>query len=220
MAYETGWRSNKQSGEISWTDSWQTGKNFQQLKGQGPVNSAFDERFAGLSKSESDVDDDGSWVTLKQQAGQGATADAKALAQEWASAGYDVRVQDLEGAEGTTQADIAVRKGSGQAAEPPPKKQLSKRAAEAMAGVQTYQDWRSGTGKSGYGNETDLIFGTAEESKAANQAFADDYKLKLKEHLTPGGSHGYAGAGEMTGPDTKAPSDIAKKIVSTAKTKL
>ena len=221
MAYETGWRTNKKSGEIAWTDDWQAGQNFQQLKGQGPVNSAFDEQFAGLTKSGSDVDDDGSWVTLNQQAGKGATADAKALAQKWASAGYDVRVQDLEGAEGTSQADIAVRKGSGTAApEPPPKKKLSERAARAMAGVQSYEDWRSGRGTSGYGNETDLIFGTAEESKAANQAYADNYKLKLKEHLTPGGSQGYAGAGDMTGPDIKAPSDIAKKVVSTAKTKL
>ena len=98
------------------------------------------------------------------------------------------------------------------------KVQLSKRAGEALAGVETYQDWRAGTGKSGFGNETDLIFGSSKEQLAANQKFADDYKLNLKKHLTPGKAEGYAGAGEMT--DRNDPSDIAKKIVGKAKKEL
>ena len=72
-AYEAGWRSNKKSGEIGWTDAWAKGQHFQQLKGQGPVNTSFDKEFSGLSKSGSDVDDDGAWVTLHQQDGKGAT---------------------------------------------------------------------------------------------------------------------------------------------------
>ena len=111
--YASGWRADKDSGEIAWTDTWTDGGNFQQLKGQGAVNASFDSEFTKLTKSSSDVDDDGEWVTLNQQDGMGATADAKALADKWQKAGYDVRVQDLEGAEGSVQADIAVRKGSG-----------------------------------------------------------------------------------------------------------
>ena len=133
MAYETGWRSNKKSGEIAWSDGWVDGSHFQQLKGKGPVNAAYDERFAQLTKSDSDVDDAGSWVTLKQTPGMGATADAVALAKEWQAAGYDVRVQDLEGVEGTTQADIAVRKGSGSAAPEAPKPEEDPEAPPAAA---------------------------------------------------------------------------------------
>ena len=178
MAYEKGWRSNKQSGEISWSDNWVDGSNFQQLKGQGAVNKDFDAEFAGLSKSDSDVDDDGAWVTLKQQAGQGATADAKALASKWQAAGYDVRIQDLEGAEGTTQADIAVRKGSGQAAAPKKEEkiEMSPEYAHAKARVQQYtDDVTSGrTGKE--------LFGEAPDSTS----FMDRYKLHLGERLENG----------------------------------
>ena len=177
MAYEKGWRSNKQSGEISWSDSWVDGSNFQQLKGQGAVNKDFDAEFAGLSKSESDVDDDGAWVTLKQQSGQGATADAKALASKWQAAGYDVRIQDLEGAEGTTQADIAVRKGSGSSAPKQEEKmEMSPEYAHAKARVQQYtDDVTSGrTGKE--------LFGEAPDSTS----FMDRYKLHLGERLENG----------------------------------
>ena len=145
MAYESGWRKNKASGEIDWTSSWVDGSNFQQLKGSKSGNSSLDEEFAGLSKSDSDVDDDGAWVTLKQQAGEGATADAKALADKWQAAGYDVRIQDLEGAEGTTQADIAVRKRAAEAKgfTEPTERTESKELSDAKERVQA---WMKGQG--------------------------------------------------------------------------
>ena len=176
MAYETGWRANKQSGEISWSDSWVDNSNFQQLKGKGAVDSSFDDAFSALTKSDSDVDDDGSWVTLKQTPGAGATDDAKALAAKWQAAGYDVRIQDLEGAEGTTQADIAVRKGSGK---DPVKEEtpleMSPEYANAKARVAQYRE--------------DMLSGShAEELFGGKEAgdFMEKYKLRLGERLENG----------------------------------
>ena len=177
MAYETGWRSNKASGEISWSDDWVGGSNFQQLKGKGPVNNSLDAEFSALTKSDSDVDDDGAWVTLKQTPGQGATADAKALAQKWQAAGYDVRIQDLEGAEGTTQADIAVRKGSGEAApEKEPEIEMSPEYAHAKARITQWNEDVS-SGRNGK-----ALFGEAPDSTS----FLDRYKLHLGERLENG----------------------------------
>ena len=177
MAYETSWRSNKASGEIAWSDDWVGGSNFQQLKGKGPVNSSLDSEFSALTKSDSDVDDDGAWVTLKQTPGQGATADAKALAQKWQSAGYDVRIQDLEGAEGTTQADIAVRKGSGEAApEKEPEMEMSPEYAHAKARLTQWNEDVS-SGRNGQ-----ALFGEAPDATS----FLDRYKLHLGERLSNG----------------------------------
>ena len=83
---------------------------------------------------------------LKQQAGEGATADAKALADKWQAAGYDVRIQDLEGAEGTTQADIAVRKRAAEAKgfTEPTERTESKELSDAKERAQA---WMDGQGK-------------------------------------------------------------------------
>ena len=178
MAYESGWRANKKSGEIAWSDSWVDGGHFQQIKGKGPVDSSFDEEFSKLTKSGSDVDDDGAWVTLHQQDTHGATQTAKELAAKWSAAGYDVRVQDLEGHDGVVEADIAVRKGSGKAAAPKEeeKMEMSPEYAHAKARVQQYtDDVTSGrTGKE--------LFGEAPDSST----FLDRYKLHLGERLENG----------------------------------
>lgn len=205
--YEEGWRADKDSGAISWSDAWNEGANFQQLKGQGPVNSAFDEQFAGLTKSGSDVDDDGAWVTLNQQDGMGATADAKARAAKWQAAGYDVRVQDLEGAEGSVQADIAVRKGSGTAKEEkertpiehsPEVKQAIERVRSHEDGIMSgktseelFGDYYGDTGldlnkgseaptnkgETGVGTQGGADYSTAQ----ATYSFLDSKKAKVKE---------------------------------------
>ena len=57
----------------------------------------------------------------------------------------------------------------------PTKVELGERAAKAYGNRNTYQDWRSS------GDETNLIFGTPNESKEASQNFLDDYKLNLKK---------------------------------------
>ena len=196
MAYEQGWRSDKQSGEIAWTNDWVTGQNFQQLKGKGPVNSAFDKEFAGLTKGDSDVDDSGAWVTLKQQSGDGATEDAKALAEKWAAAGYDVRVQDLEGAEGTTQADIAVRKGSGTSDVEEVQKVMSPKLAEAKARAAQYEEDQMS------GRYSEEIYG----GKAPDTtSFLERYKLKLGEPLE-NGMYEY----KDYSPEVKKPDDFSE----------
>ena len=139
--YQKGWRANHDSGEIAWKDNWTTGSNFQQIKGSGTgKSSALDEQFSGLTKSDSDVDDFGSgWKTLQNTPGMGATEDFKKLAKEWQAAGYDVRVQDLEGAEGTTTADIAVRKGQATPDEGPKEPtKFSNVANKALAYTEAY----------------------------------------------------------------------------------
>lgn len=111
--YETGWRAGKKSGEIDWTDSWND-HGFQQIRGKGAVNEDYRARYAELEKSGSDVDDHGAgWMTLKSQDTMGSSKEFKALAEEWQNAGFDVRVQDMEGIEGTVEANFAVRPGAG-----------------------------------------------------------------------------------------------------------
>ena len=94
--------------------------------------------------------------------------------------------------------------------------QLSKPAAQALAGTDTYEDFMRS------GSQTDLIFGGAEGREAANQQFADQYKLNLQRHLTPGASEGsFVGSGGLSGYDNDsqegidkpASSAISKKIV-------
>ena len=115
--YESGWRSEKDSGEIGWSDTWNEGGHFQQIKGDGPFNAAYEERFNALGSTGSDVDDHGAgWKSLKDIPTMGSVDELKALSSEWEKAGYDVRVQDIEGHDGVTEANIAVRKGSGKAA--------------------------------------------------------------------------------------------------------
>lgn len=181
-AYETGWRSNKKSGEIAWADAWTAGKNFQQLKGQGAVNSSLDKEFAGLTKSGSDVDDDGVWVTVQNTSNKGFTADAKNIAAKWQNAGYDVRVQDLEGAEGTTTADIAVRKGSGTAPEPEEvdtSQPASKTLTEAQSYVEAADDFRVS------GGAVNQMAGDLN----ARDDFMENYKFNVKKRMEPGVAH-------------------------------
>lgn len=198
--------------------SWATGTEGT-MKGTGGYNpnSALAKKYAGLKEDGgSRVDDEAGWREIWKDAPPKSAAEYESRVKEYASQGFDVKAIDMAGGD-FSKANFAIKPmgDTGGSSTKDEKIQLSKRAGQALAGVETYQDWRAGTGKSGYGNETDLIFGSAEESKAANQKFADEYKLNLKKHLTPGKASGYTGAGEMT---AKAnPSDIAKKIVGKAK---
>ena len=117
--YEPGWRARDSGGETPWTDSWVGGGYAQQLKGVGNADPEYAKRFASLTKSESSVDDDGAWrtVTSLDNREAGTREEMQRLASEWKAKGYDVRVQDLDDSHGATWADLAVRKGQGQAME-------------------------------------------------------------------------------------------------------
>ena len=142
--YESGWRSEKDSGEIGWSDTWNEGGHFQQIKGDGPFNAEYEERFNALGSTGSDVDDHGAgWKSLKDMPTMGSVDELKALSSEWEKAGYDVRVQDIEGHDGVTEANIAVRKGSGKAAEPAKKRtpiEHSPEVKQATERVRAYED--------------------------------------------------------------------------------
>ena len=68
----------------------------------------------------------------------------KSLASEWEQAGYDVRIQDMEGHNGVKEANIAVRKGQEQKGERPEEKtDLIKHSPEieqAKERVRTYEN--------------------------------------------------------------------------------
>ncbi len=141
--YESGWRSEKDSGEIGWSDSWNEGGNFQQIKGDGPFNADYEERFNALSSTDSDIDDHGAgWKSLKDLPTMGSIDELKSLSSEWEKAGYDVRVQDIEGHNGVTEANIAVRKGSGKAASKKERTPIehSPEVKQAKQRVRAYED--------------------------------------------------------------------------------
>jgi len=116
--YETGWRANDVGGEAKWADSWTPGQYAQQLKGTGAHDAEYLNRYNQLTKSDSSVDNDGEWRTLTHLENNeaGTKAEMRRMAEEWKSKGFDVRVQDLDGRHNASSADIAVRKGKGQAA--------------------------------------------------------------------------------------------------------
>jgi len=144
--YESGWRSSKDSGEIGWSDTWNDGGNFQQIKGDGKLNAAYDERFNTLTNQDNtDVDNHGAgWKNLSDMGTMGSTEQMKALAAEWEQAGYDVRIQDMEGHNGVSEANIAVRKGQEDKGERPEERKLavqhSPEIEQAKERVKTYED--------------------------------------------------------------------------------
>ena len=198
--YEGGWRSDKDSGEIGWSDTWNEGGNFQQIKGDGKLNKDYEERFNALGSTESDVDDHGQgWKSLRDQGTMGSTEEMKALAAEWEQAGYDVRVQDMEGHNGVVEANIAVRKGQEQKGErPEEEKDLIKHSPEikqAKERVRSYEDDAlSGktsadiySGNPGSKYELDLNKGgdgigspQVSSAKQATASFLDNKKSQIK----------------------------------------
>ena len=163
------------SGSVGFQDSWDSSKYAQQIKASGPVNSEYDDQFAALKKGDSSVDDDGEWVTLKNQSNSdaGVKEQFEALSKEWKEAGYDVRVQDLDNSDGAKWADIAVRKGPGgetsapQTEAPSTPIKHSPEIRQAKERVQSY--------------EQDVLSGkTSEEIYGKGEQQADDkYQLDL-----------------------------------------
>ena len=165
---------------VAFSDSWNDGAKYQQLKGSGgSTNAGIDSQFAALSKGGSatkTVADDGDgWMLLKQDktsTSDERVQDYKKTAAEWQAAGYDVRVQDHNPEFGADRnSEIAVRKSVGDSApEQAPADdpvELSPEVLQAKERVAKYEgDILSGeTSRRIYGN---------------SQNFADDYKLNLQ----------------------------------------
>ena len=109
---------NTNDGLTAFTDTWQDGAKYQQLRGTGVLNNKdFDSQFASAKGGQDTgtvADDGGGWKLIKQDEGEkseGRKLEYKDLAAQWQAAGYDVRVQDhnpdFEGGTG----EIAVRVG-------------------------------------------------------------------------------------------------------------
>jgi len=109
---------NTNDGLTAFTDTWQDGAKYQQLRGSGVLNNKdFDSQFASAKGGQDTgtvADDGGGWKLIKQDEGEkseGRKLEYKDLAAQWQAAGYDVRVQDhnpdFEGGTG----EIAVRVG-------------------------------------------------------------------------------------------------------------
>ncbi len=140
---------NTNDGLTAFTDSWQDGAKYQQLRGSGSLtNEDFNAQFAsakGGADTKTIADDGDGWKLIKQSPGEKSEdrkLEYKDLAAQWQAAGYDVRVQDhnpdFEGGTG----EIAVRIGKPKAA-PEAKREpvvLSDRAAQAIAGTKAYED--------------------------------------------------------------------------------
>jgi hypothetical protein len=214
--YEPGWRAGDSGGETPWTDSWVGGSYAQQLKGVGNADPEYAKRFASLTKGESSVDDDGEWrtVTSLDNREAGTREEMQRLAAEWKSKGYDVRVQDLDDSHGATWADLAVRKGKGQAAETaaaphePSQELLDARGKwdqyEARRGEGSIH-YDPTSGKRGEG----VVDGVGAAADYGNRA-TDDYHNRFIQHLNAQANlealeMGDAGARHLSGFEGEVP---------------
>ena len=186
--YSNDWRAGKPSGATSWQDDWQSGKYAQQIKA-APGGSAadYDEKFAALTKSDSDVDDAAGWKTVKslENKHEGTKAEMESLAAEWKSKGYDVRVQDLDQSHGAEWADLAVRKTDAPAPEPEkddkPSQALTR--ARAYTAQKDFSDMVGETTQSkfGYNPVSGETGWTREDGKGIAANFVDQYQTRVKD---------------------------------------
>ena len=188
--------TNSNNGDIAFTDTWQDGAKYQQLRGTGVLNNQdFDAQFAsakGGQDTKTIADDGGGWKLIKLEKGEKTDERKlryKDIAAEWQAAGYDVRVQDhnpdFEGGTG----EIAVRVGQAQSTETEPEKERtpiehSDEIKQAKARVKSYEDDVIS------GKMSNDIYGRQTENKN------DQYDLNLNK-----GSQGIG---------TAAPDDQAK----------
>ena len=142
---------NSNDGLTAFTDTWQDGAKYQQLRGTGVLNNKeFDSKFASSQGGEATgtvADDGGGWKLIKQDPGEkseGRKLEYKDLAAQWQAAGYDVRVQDhnpdFDGGTG----EIAVRVGKPQAKKTEKKErtpiEYSPEIKQARDRVRAYED--------------------------------------------------------------------------------
>ena len=142
--------TNSNNGQTAFTDTWQDGAKYQQLRGSGVLNNKeFDAKFASSKGGEDTgtvADDGGGWKLIKQDKGEKTNErklEYKDLAAQWQAAGYDVRVQDhnpdFEGGTG----EIAVRVGSSKSTEPEKERtpiEHSPEVKQAKERVRAYED--------------------------------------------------------------------------------
>ncbi len=199
--------TNSNDGLTAFTDSWQDGAKYQQLRGTGELtNDSFNSQFAaakGGEDTKTEADDGGGWKLIKQDEGEKTNErklEYKDIASQWQAAGYDVRVQDhnpdFEGGTG----EIAVRVGSkkkqeGKAPEP---------IKEEIVHSPEIQQAKARVGK----YENDVLSGKTSQQIYGNaDNFYEGSQLKLQD--APGGlsNNNYqfiAGNTDFSGSDISA----------------
>ena len=186
--------TNSNNGQTAFTDTWQDGAKYQQLRGSGVLtNKDFDAQFASAKGGQDTgtvADDGGGWKLIKQDKGKKTherKLEYKDVAAQWQAAGYDVRVQDhnpdFEGGTG----EIAVRVGQARSTEPEKERtpiEHSDEIKQAKERVRAYEDnimsGLDGTQGSDFSTEDST------ETEAQAQGFFNNYKLNLMEQAVPG----------------------------------
>ena len=173
--------TNSNKGQTAFTDTWQDGAKYQQLRGSGVLtNKDFDAQFASAKGGQDTgtvADDGGGWKLIRQDEGEKTNErklEYKDVAAQWQAAGYDVRVQDhnpdFEGGTG----EIAVRVGQ---AKTPEKERTpikhSDEINEAKERVRSYEDSVLS------GELSNDIYGKSND--VANDNYMDNYQLNLNK---------------------------------------
>jgi hypothetical protein len=167
---------NTNKGQTAFTDAWQDGAKYQQLKGTtSQTNDAFNEQFAaakGGAETGTIADDGGGWKLIDQRDNTPVGVhkdDYRRIAQEWQAAGYDVRVQDH--IHDASQAEIAVRVSKNKGERPKEQEELEKiehspEIQQAKERVRTY--------------ENDVLSGKVSDDVYAGNT-SDKYNLDLNK---------------------------------------
>lgn len=221
--------TNSNEGDIQFTDTWQDGAKYQQLRGTGVLtNDDFNSQFASAQGGESTktiADDGGGWKLIKQDEGEKSNdrkLEYKDLAAQWQAAGYDVRVQDhnpdFDGGTG----EIAVRVGKKDQGEAPTPKTVE----EEVVLSPELQQARQRVGK----YENDVLSGKASDDIYGNAStFKNNYLLKLQEAPNVMSNNQYqftAGDTDFTGsdispePKVPAPVEAASSFLDNQKKKV
>ncbi len=222
--------TNSNKGQTAFTDTWQDGAKYQQLRGSGVLtNKDFDAQFASAKGGQDTgtvADDGGGWKLIRQDEGEKTNErklEYKDVAAQWQAAGYDVRVQDhnpdFEGGTG----EIAVRVGQARSTEPEKERtpiEHSDEIKQAKERVRAYEDDVMS------GKTSDDIFGSNDfdgdnsnigESNAVNSSqtkVLDRINSKYQMDLNAGA----AGIGTSTsGAQAEAPAKAADSFLTAQK---
>ena len=181
------YRSDNIEGGVQFSDAWNEGARYQQLRGgKGTANADLDAQFASLGSRDSSetgtVADDGEgWVLLKSDGGttdKDRVQNYRAIAEKWQAAGYDVRVQDHNPEFGEKKtSEIAIRKSGGGASAPEPEviSDPSDKIVEAKERVKEYEDYRWS------GEHADDLFHDSADTTTDTPVDPNKYELDLKD---------------------------------------
>ena len=193
---------NTNKGQTLFTDTWQDGAKYQQLRGTGTLsNKDFNAQFAAAKGGEETgtvADDGGGWKLIKQDKGEKTNErklEYKDVAAQWQAAGYDVRVQDhnpdFDGGTG----EIAVRVSGSKAKAEPEKERTpiehSPEVKQATERVRAYEDniMSGKTSENIFGSYDTGLDLNAAEPPAAQATFTEQASTRATESFLDNKKH-------------------------------